>query len=251
MQRASHRDKMGPVFVANQRFLRESTKNWANLSMSDRLSVLLIEDDIIDAERVERSFAMVSTTLFELTHVPRFLDAIQAIKKQQFHVVILDLGLPDSSGLNGVKKLMELIPSIPVIVLTGHSDEDEALAGIELGAQEFIDKNSVAPGVLVRSIRHAIKRKQYAIQQQSKTGQDTAEAKQLGRLAEIVRETSDAVSSSVGSLMNTELSDQQKSLVSNIKKKTEESLRAAADLSPPEPMFVEADDHRSGRHRPA
>ena len=210
--------------------------------MSERLSVLLIEDDIIDAERVERTFAIVSPTLFELTHVPRFLDAIQEIKKQQFHVVILDLGLPDSTGLNGVKRLMELIPSIPVIVLTGRNDEDEALAGIELGAQEFIDKNQVAPGVLVRSIRHAIKRKQYSLQQLSKTGQDSVESKQLGQLAEIVKETGEAVNSSVGSLMGTELSDHQKSLVSNIKQKTDETLRAAADLSPPERMFVETDE---------
>ena len=210
--------------------------------MSERLSVLLIEDDIIDAERVERAFSIVSPTLFELTHVPRFLDAIQEIKKQQFHVVILDLGLPDSSGLNGVKRLMELIPSIPVIVLTGSNDEDEALAGIELGAQEFIDKNDVAPGNLVRSIRHAIKRKQYSLRQLSKTGQDSVESKQLGQLAEIVKETSEAVRSSVGSLMDTELSDQQKSLVSSIKQKTDESLRAAADLTPPEKMFVEADN---------
>ena len=213
--------------------------------MSDRLSVLLIEDDIIDAERVERAFAIVSPTLFVLHHVPRFLDAIQAIKKEQFHVVILDLGLPDSSGLNGVERLMELIPSIPVIVLTGRDDDDEALAGIELGAQEFIDKNAVTPGVLVRSIRHAIKRKQFSLQQLGASGQDSVEAKQLGRLSDIVRETTDSVSTSVGSLMDTDLSDQQKTLVASIKEKTEESMRAAVDLSPPESMFVEADGDRN------
>ena len=112
--------------------------------MGDRLSVLLIEDDVLDAERVERAFSIVNPTIFSLDHVSRFIDAIQAIKKQQYHVVILDLGLPDSAGLNGVQRLMELIPSIPVIVLTGRDDDEEALAGIALGAQEFIDKNSVA-----------------------------------------------------------------------------------------------------------
>ena len=75
--------------------------------MSDLLSVLLIEDDIIDAERVERAFAIVSPMIFDCYHVPRFIDAIQEIKKRSFHVVILDLGLPDSAGLNGVERLMK------------------------------------------------------------------------------------------------------------------------------------------------
>ena len=219
--------------------------------MGDQLSVLLIEDDVIDAERVERAFAIVSPSIFDLHHVSRFLDAIQEIKKQQFHVVILDLGLPDSVGLNGVKRLMELIPSIPVIVLTGRDDDEEALAGIALGAQEFIDKNSVTPGVLVRSIRHAIKRKQYSIEQLNASGRDSPESKRLDRLAEIVRETGISVRQSVDSLSKTELSKQQQSFVSNIQRKTEASMKAIADLAPQDQMFVEVNERQSRGHRSA
>lgn len=219
--------------------------------MSDQLSVLLIEDDLIDAERVERALAILSPSIFDLHHAHRFRDAIQSIKTQPFHVVILDLGLPDSVGLNGVKRLMELIPSIPMIVLTGRDDDEEALAGIALGAQEFIDKNSVTPSVLVRSIRHAIKRKQYALEQMNASGRDSPESKRLDRLAEIVRETSNAVRQNVDSLAKTDLSKQQQSFVSNIQQKTEESIKAVADLVPQEEMFVEVKERRSSSHRPA
>ena len=213
--------------------------------MGDRLSVLLIEDDLLDAERVERAFAIVSPTIFKLQHVSRFLDAIQAIKTDDFHVVILDLGLPDSTGLNGVERLMELIPSVPVIVLTGRDNDEEALAGIALGAQEFIDKNSVTPGVLVRSIRHAIKRKQYAIQQLTATGKNSPEAKRLDRLAEIVRETSVAINQSTDSLAKSDLTPKQLEIVATIREKLKESMKAVSDLAPQ----IETNDEPGKRSR--
>lgn len=86
--------------------------------------MLLIEDDFEDSELIQRSFSRISEEMFDVHHVGRFRDAIQIIKTNSSNVVILDMGLPDSVGLNEVERLVSLIPQVPVIVLTGFNNED-------------------------------------------------------------------------------------------------------------------------------
>ena len=117
---------------------------------------------LLTRKSVIRSLGHVGPDVFDVVHVSRFLDAIQRIGGQSFHVVILDLGLPDSTGLNGIERLMTLIPETPVIVLSGWDDDEAAIRGIEFGAQEFITKDDLEPKRLVRAIRHAIKRQHFA-----------------------------------------------------------------------------------------
>lgn len=207
--------------------------------MAERLSVLLIEDDIHDVEKVQRAFATVVPSVFDLHHASRFLDAIKLIKERPFHVVILDLGLPDSVGLNGVERLMSMIPSVPVIVLTGTESDESALAGIALGAQEFLEKNDVTPRRLIRTIRHAIKRKQYSMQQLG--GKiDGADAKKLQELADLMRETASSVNHRVGTLMKTELTAQQRTLLSEIDATSGRCAKVASQLSPQRIELYEA-----------
>ena len=200
--------------------------------MSEKLSVLLVEDDIHDVEAVQRAFRVLQPSVFELVHVPRFLDAIQRLQKESFHVVILDLGLPDSVGLNGVQRLMKMIPTVPVIVLTGVDDEATALKAIELGAQEFLDKNRVSPRDLVRTIRNATKRKQHWIQSLEEhknraSGANLAADKEdvaMDSLSATLEETSNLVLSKTESLMKTELSEQQRLMVSGISELTRKNF---------------------------
>lgn len=206
--------------------------------MQPKISVLLIEDDIEDAELVQRSFNA-SPDMFDVHHVTRFRDAIQAIKQTKFHVTIMDLGLPDSVGLNGVERLMSLIPQVPVIVLTGSEDEDQAIKGIELGAQEFICKDDIGFKQLIRTIRHAIKRKQYTNRLIGE-GMDDLQSKRLDDLGESVRKASEEIGKNVESLGETELTEDQESLVADIKKSSEESLNALERLIPNTIDFVES-----------
>src|SRR5206468_1017928 len=74
-------------------------------------------------------------------------------------VVVTDLGLPDSDGLETVETLRREAESVPIVVLTGWADEDVGGAAILRGAQDYLVKGDVEPQMLRRSLRYAIRRK--------------------------------------------------------------------------------------------
>ncbi|MEM9827499.1 MAG: response regulator [Planctomycetota bacterium] len=190
-----------------------------------KLSVLLIEDDILDVEAIERAFRLMEPQIFELRTTARLLDAIGLIKSKEFHVVLLDLGLPDSTGLGSINRLMELVPHIPVIVLTGNDDADLAIRGIELGAQEFLTKAQLTSADLLRTIRHAAKRKQVEMNAILSRSSDAK------RMANLLQETSHDILENTDRLMETKLDANQRRLVDRVKKQSRQSLDAVRKLN--------------------
>lgn len=95
-------------------------------------------------------------------HVSRSRTLAQALDDLQAQpdCVLLDLGLPDTSGLDAVGALRSRAATIPLIVLTGLADEAAGVAAVEAGAQDYLVKGSVHGGQLARSIRYAIGRRQ-------------------------------------------------------------------------------------------
>jgi signal transduction histidine kinase len=167
--------------------------------MNIPLRVLLVEDSLDDAEllviELERSgyksiYKRVdSTTFLEaleenlahcefnlevlpprnrelwfLIHVERLGVAIQYLSAQRFDVVLLDLSLPDSFGLDTVRQLHELAPDIPVVVLTGVDDRELALQAMAIGAQDYLVKGQISAQLLERAVRYAIERKKAEVQ---------------------------------------------------------------------------------------
>ena len=121
------------------------------------LSFLVIEDDPIDAHSVRHLIGKTGLG----PHVDSAFSMEQAkqkIRNTRYDVVILDLGLPDSQGVDGIIDFQATAPELPIIVLTGIQDEQIALRGIDIGAEDFIDKNYVTAEGLSRSIRFAIRR---------------------------------------------------------------------------------------------
>src|SRR6056297_3701073 len=100
--------------------------------MTDQFSVLLIEDELRDADRVREAFGSIDPPIFQLTTVNRFRDAIRLTREDSFHVVIADLAVPDSVGLNGLERLMKQASATPFIVLIGEENDEEALNTIGL-----------------------------------------------------------------------------------------------------------------------
>ncbi|HEY9602610.1 MAG TPA: response regulator, partial [Allocoleopsis sp.] len=165
--------------------------NWMNLP----LSILLVEDSLDDAEllaiELERNgyhpiYRRVDTTktvqdnlasstlnlnvsspndreYWLLTHVPRLDLAMEYLSCDRFDAVLLDLSLPDSFGLDTLKKLQAFAPDIPVVVLTGADNRELSLQAMAAGAQDYLVKDRISAQLLERSIRYAIERKKAEI----------------------------------------------------------------------------------------
>ena len=127
------------------------------------LQVLLIEDSSADA-RLMQEFLRETTFsyAFSLTHVERLGQGLLQLKNSDYDVVLLDLTLPDSSGLESVTRLLNQLPSIPVVVLTNTNSPELALEAVRRGAQDYLVKRQLHQEVLIRALRYAIERKQQA-----------------------------------------------------------------------------------------
>jgi len=97
-----------------------------------------------------------------LTRATRLSSACRLLTRQDFDVLLLDLNLPLVAGQEGYLKLQALRPSIPVIILTGKKDEDEAARAVKLGAQDYFIIGSQDCLLLKRAIRYAVERKRQA-----------------------------------------------------------------------------------------
>ncbi len=125
------------------------------------LKILLIEDDAGDARLIQANlqFAHDPQQKMEFVHRERLSTGLIEHGKASFDVVLLDLGLPDTQGLEGVTKTYQHAPSIPIIVLTGNQDKELALQAIRAGAQDYLVKGQIDGELLSRTIRYAIERR--------------------------------------------------------------------------------------------
>jgi len=122
--------------------------------------VLLVEDDPDDAHLILRWLRR-DTARFgaEPRHVTSQGDAFVACREQTFDAVLLDLGLPDASGLDGLRQFREAVTEPAIVVLTGLEDEAVGAKAIESGAQDYLVKGQVDQPLLLRSLLFAIERR--------------------------------------------------------------------------------------------
>lgn len=127
------------------------------------LDVLLIEDNDTDAEKATRLLARMKTPT-SVKRCATLREGLESIERNPPSVILLDLHLPDAVRLEGPARLLSKYQSIPIVLVSGSSDRELALEAIELGAQDFLNKESIDLDYLDRTIRHAIAR--HAIQNQ-------------------------------------------------------------------------------------
>jgi PAS domain S-box-containing protein len=118
------------------------------------IDVLLVEDSRSDAMLVR--VALSDSTVFRLTHVERLGDALTILAERQMSVVLLDLGLPDSRGLETLTKLHRHSAGIPIIVLTSSDDDELFIGSAQEGAHEYLVKSHLQNGNLRRAIRYVV-----------------------------------------------------------------------------------------------
>ena len=121
--------------------------------------LLLIEDDWDYGELVRAMLQRTALAAFELVQVARLADADPHLSDSTVQCVILDLSLPDASGVVAVTRLLARAPDLPVVVLTGWDDEELGLAAVQAGAQDYLTKQSVDGPGLARAVRYAVERK--------------------------------------------------------------------------------------------
>ncbi|MBB4909704.1 PP2C family protein-serine/threonine phosphatase [Actinophytocola algeriensis] len=140
--------------------------------------VLLIEDDDGDAFLVEE-LLLESGAAVDLHRVRTLAEAKAAV--QDAACVLLDLGLPDTHELDGLRWLQGNVPSVAVVVLTGLADEYLGEEAVRLGAQDYLVKGQVDGHLLDRVIRYAVERERSdSLQRQLRDAQIYAE--ENGRL---------------------------------------------------------------------
>ena len=122
------------------------------------LKILLVEDEPGQARLMELSLEYDLDWKPEIVHVDRLETALAAVKEQEFDAVLLDLNLPDSTGLDTVSYMVQCAGRVPVLVLSGTDDSRVERDAIGFGAQDIIQKGSVTSDVLMRLIRHAVER---------------------------------------------------------------------------------------------
>lgn len=94
----------------------------------------------------------------ELVHIVRLTEAAAAIQDNQFDLVLLDLNLPDSRGLDTLAQLLLLVPNAPIIVLSGIEHDTLALQAVQQGAQDFLVKGKVKAHELARAMLFSLER---------------------------------------------------------------------------------------------
>lgn len=120
--------------------------------------VLLVEDDPGDAHLVRQALREAGAERFAITWVQNLAEARQKLLESPPDVLLLDLSLPDSIGLDTVTAARQAAGSLPLIVLTGHDDVDFDLQTLESGAQDYLVKGNFTSDGLIRAIRYAISR---------------------------------------------------------------------------------------------
>jgi signal transduction histidine kinase len=128
--------------------------------MTAALKVLLVEDNRGDVDLISELLARDAFTLLDISSVDRLEQALECVAADGFDIVLLDLGLPDSFGLDTLRAMRRQAAKLPIIVLTGNNDERTGLAAIREGAQDFLVKGEIDTNLLSRSIKYAVQRSQ-------------------------------------------------------------------------------------------
>lgn len=130
---------------------------------SDEIRLLVVEDNPADA-RLVLELLKESDVSFLVSHVERKSEALACLQKETYSLMLLDLSLPDSHGLETVESILSEAPDIPIVVMTGLDDKLLATKALQLGAQDYLIKGTFDEVLLGRTIPYAIERHRLHVQ---------------------------------------------------------------------------------------
>lgn len=127
------------------------------------INVLVIEDNPDDRELFRRQLRQMQDGAFSFREAETLDDGLSQIGANSVDLVALDLNLPDSSGLETLQTVFEAAPSVPIIVLTGETDNGLGVEAIKQGAQDFIIKGEFSTELVTRCVRYTLERQRLAM----------------------------------------------------------------------------------------
>lgn len=146
------------------------------MSVDNIIKVLLVEDNEGDVRLVKELLSHDCPGKFVIETVNRLQEAIETIKQKEFDVVLTDLSLPDSDGMETISHIQESNSNIPIVVLSGQDSESLATKIVQSGAQDYLVKGQGDGHLISKALRYAIERKRiqeglsYLAQYDSLTG---------------------------------------------------------------------------------
>ncbi len=126
------------------------------------IRVMVIEDDPVDRDLITSLIEDVHGVLIKVETAESLARAAALLRATRFDVILSDLGLADCQGLDTVRRLIDLAPGLPVIVLTGLADLDAGINAVRIGAQDYVLKSELTGPLLSRTILHARERARLA-----------------------------------------------------------------------------------------
>lgn len=124
----------------------------------DECKVLIIEDNMSDAWLAREAARGIPDVSVDVEHVNRLANGLQRLREGPLDVVLLDLGLPDSQGIDALKVILEAHPDLPIVVLTGSDDEALGVSAIKHGAAEYLPKRELTSSSMYRALLYAQER---------------------------------------------------------------------------------------------
>lgn len=138
--------------------LKEEIFEGSCVPESRNLSILLVEDNPGDVLIIKELLKSAGVG-FNLMSISTLKETLVLCMEQEFDIILLDLGLPDSIGVETLKKILVFNTKSPVVVMTGLDDEDTALESLRQGAQDYLVKSRLTADNILRSIKYGIERK--------------------------------------------------------------------------------------------
>ncbi len=120
--------------------------------------VLLIEDNADDLELIKRKLSKSTSSRYIVTTARKLQTGLEYLDSNEIDLVLSDLGLPDSHGLDTVTKILCSAPHVPLIILSGFDDEAIAIKAVQAGAQDYLVKGHIEDSQMERSLAYAIER---------------------------------------------------------------------------------------------
>lgn len=129
------------------------------------MNILLVEDNPGDVRLVSEMLGETTQNIAQFCTVGSLQEAKEvSVDRASVTNILLDLGLPDSEGINTLIAIRDAFPNSAIVVLTGFEDEELTLLALREGAQSYLSKNDLTPGILDNSLRYSLERHRFIMQ---------------------------------------------------------------------------------------